>query len=212
MSDQRFWRIERTAGVFLILSFVTNITGVVMFSIRDGNSGNPPPSFVYYAWERGFFMAAVVLTAIGFGLLEEHLRSTYGYVLARTGATTYLFAGILVLVAEALILSMGLNEQRVLALIDIYVVLAFLAQAAIGVAVLQSGALARWIGWVTILWNLVFLIALPVITPHDIYFPIVHHIAPLFIGAGLLWRSLLPRGLVPPTGQPEAHILEAQNE
>jgi hypothetical protein len=63
-------------------------------------------------------------------------------------------------------------------LIIVYVVVAFLAQAALGGALLQSGALATRIGWATILWNLAWLVALPIITPRDIYFPILHHAAP----------------------------------
>jgi hypothetical protein len=105
MIDQRFWRTGRAAGLFLVLGFVTNVAGVVLFNMRDGTSGNPPPSFAYYAWERGLFMAAVVLTAIGFVLLEEHLHTSDGGILARTGATTYVFAGMLGVVAESLDLS-----------------------------------------------------------------------------------------------------------
>jgi hypothetical protein len=126
MNSQRLWRTERAAGLFLVLAFVTNIAGVVMFSIRDGAGGGAPPSYTFFMWERVFFIAAVVLTAIGFVLLEGYLHVTDSNVLARIGATAYLFAGILVVVAESLILSAGLREQQVLALIDIYVVLAFL--------------------------------------------------------------------------------------
>jgi hypothetical protein len=89
-------------------------------------------------------MAAVVLTAIGFALLKRHLQDTDGRALARTGATAYLFAGILVVVAEALSLSLG--YEQLYPLIVISVVVAFLAQAAIGGAVLQSGVLAAWMG------------------------------------------------------------------
>ena len=30
MSDQRFWRTERVAGLFLVLGFVTNLAGVLI--------------------------------------------------------------------------------------------------------------------------------------------------------------------------------------
>jgi hypothetical protein len=204
MNDQRIWRIERAAGLFLVLGFVTNIAGVVMFSTRDGTSSNPPPSFAYYAWERGFFMAAVVLTAIGFVLLEEHLHTSHGGILARTGATTYVFAGMLGVVAEALDLSR--TGQHLYPLIVVYVVLAFLGQAAIGGALWQSRLLAPWIGWVTILWNLAWLVVLPVITPRDIYFPILHDFMPLLIGGALLRRAPLPRGSPQQTEQQEAPV------
>jgi hypothetical protein len=189
MIDHRFWSLERAGGFFLVLGFVANFGGVLMFSLRHGTAGGPPPNQPYFVWERSFFLAAVVLTAIGFVLLEGYLRNTNGSVLARTGATAYLFGGILGVAAEALTLSTGFDEPHFLALINIYVVLAFLAQAAIGGALLQSGLLAAWIGWVTILWNLGCLVVLPVITPDDIYFPIFHHLMPLLIGSALLWRS-----------------------
>ncbi len=192
MNSQRFWRTEHAAGLFLVLGFVTNVAGVVLFSMRDGTSGNPPPSFAYYAWERGLFMAAVVLTAIGFVLLEEHLHTSDGGILARTGAATYVFAGMLGVVAESLDLSQ--RGQHLYPLIVVHVVLAFLGQAAIGGALWQSRLLAPWIGWGTILWNLAWLVVLLVITPGDIYFPVLHDIMPLLIGVPLLRRAALPRG------------------
>ncbi len=205
MSDQRFWRIEYAAGLSLVLSFLANLAGVVMFSIRGGASGGTPPSSTYYLWERGLFMAAIVLAAIGFVLLEGHLHTTAGHVLGRTGATAYVFGGILGVTAEALDLS-G-NGQNLYPLIVVYVILAFLAQAAIGGALRQSNLLVPWIGWATILWNLAWLLALPVITPPDIYFPILHHLMPLLIGAPLLRRALSPQDSVQQTGQPESAIL-----
>ena len=78
-------------------------------------------------------MAAVILTIIGFVLLEGRLHNTDGRVLARTGATAYLFAGIVLVTAEAFRMSLGEGfEKRAYALFVIYVVLAFLAQATIG--------------------------------------------------------------------------------
>ena len=204
MIDPRFWRIERAAGLFLVLGFVANLAGVLMFNIRDGTSGSAPPSPAYYVWERGFLMAAIVLTAIGFVLLEGHLHSTDGRVLARAGATAYLFAGILGVAAEALDLSR--TGQNFYPLIVIYVVLAFLAQAAIGGALHQSGLLAPWISWVTIVWNLAWLVVLPLITPRDIYFPILHHLMPLLIGSALLRKAPLPQASAQQIGQQEAGV------
>jgi hypothetical protein len=161
-----------------------------MFTIRGGASGGTPPSHTFFVFERSFLMAAVILTAIGFVLLEGHFRNIDGRILARTGATAYSFVGVVLVVAEGLSLSMGEEfEERGYALFIIYVVLAFLAQAAIGGALLQSGLLAAWIGWVTIVWNLALLVVLSVITPEDIYFPIVHHLMPLLIGSALLRRA-----------------------
>ncbi len=183
MIDQRFWSIERATGSFLVLGFVTLLVGVLMFLSRGGLRGGAPPSQAYFVWERSFLMAAVALTAIGLVLLEGHLQNTDGGILARTGATVYLFGGILVVAAEALNLNPGQNTY---ALIVIYVVLALLAQATMGGSLLQAGLLPAWIGWVTIIWNIAWLVVLPVTSPRDIYYPILHHLMPLLIGIALL--------------------------
>ena len=126
MIDQRFLSVERAAGFFLVLGFVASLAAVVMFSIRGGPGGGTPPSHTFFVFERSLFMAAVILTAIGFVLLEGLLHNADGRVLGRTGATAYLFAGIVLVAAEGLSLSPGF-ENRGLALFAIYVVLAFLA-------------------------------------------------------------------------------------
>ena len=130
-------------------------------------------------------MAAVVLTAIGFVLLEDFLQNTDGRVLAAIGAAAYLFGGVLIVAAEAL--SLTWEYEKVYGFAVIYVVLAFLGQTAIGAALLQAGVLAAWIGWGTILWNTACLIVLSVIARRDLYFPALHHFAPLVIGIALLW-------------------------
>ena len=204
MHDQRFWRTEPAAGLFLVLGSAANLTGVLMFWFRDGVSGRMPPSPAYYAWERSFILAAIVLTAVGFVLLEEHPDLGDGRVLARTGATAYLFAGVLGVLYEALDLSE--TGQNLYPVIVVYVVLAFLAQAAIGGGLRQAGMLAPWIGWATILWNLAWLVPLLLFTPRDIYYPVLHHAMPLLIGGALLRRSLFPRGEPREIGPQEAAL------
>ena len=192
MINQRFWSIGRAAGFFLVLGFVASLAGVLMFTIRGGAGGGAPPSHTFFVWERSFFMAAVILTAIGFVLLEGRLQlqNADGRALARTGATTYLIAASLLVTAEAFRMSVGDQfEKRAYALFVVYVVLAFLAQAAIGGALLRSRVVGASIGWVTIVWNLGLLVVLSVITPGDIYYPIAHQIMPLVIGGALLWRA-----------------------
>jgi hypothetical protein len=158
----------------------------MMFWIRGGQRGGQPPTPAYFVWERGSIMAAIILTTIGFVLLEGQLQNTDGHVLARTGTTAYLFAGILGVVAEALDLTR--REQSFYPLVVIYVVLAFLVQAAVGGSLLQSGLLAAWIGWATILWNLAWLVVLALLSRRDMCFPILHHLMPLVMGIALLLK------------------------
>ena len=183
MSAQQFWTIENASGLFLALGFLAFLPAGLMFWMRGGPQGRPIPSRAYFLWERSLVMAAVVCTAMGFVLLADYLQSAG--ILARTGATVYLFAGTLAVAAEALSLSQGFDKHR--ALIVVYVVFAFLAQAAIGAALLQAGVLPAWIGWLAIVWNIGWLVVLPLVSRRDMYFPVLHHFMPLVIGIALLW-------------------------
>ena len=46
--------------------------------------------------------------------------------------------------------------------------------------------MATWIGWLTILWNIAWLIVLPLISRRDMYYPMLHYVMPLVIGIALL--------------------------
>jgi hypothetical protein len=186
MTDQPFWTIKSVTGIFLVVGFAANLAGVLMFLYRGGLQGTAPPSAGYYAWERSFLTAAVVLTAIGLVLLESYLQNTPGHILARVGATTYLFGAVFIVIVEALSLSQG--NVNTYPLVVIYVVLALLAQAVIGAALLQSGLLPAWVGWVAIVWNIAFLAILPITSPRDMYYPFVHHVVPVVIGIVLLQK------------------------
>ena len=186
MTAQPFWSFQRTAGALMVAAILPLALGVILFLNRNGIGGGAPPSQALFVWERSFIMAAVVLTAIGLMLLDGYLQNSDGRTLVRVGAITYLIAGTLLVAAEAFGLSQG--EKNVYALIVIYVVLSFLAQAAIGGALLQSKLLPAWIGWMTIVWNLAWLVVLPITTPSDMYFPVLHHLMPLLIGTPLLLR------------------------
>ena len=184
MLDPRFWSTARVAGVVLLLGALADLAGVLMFAFRGGHRGGGPPSRAFYLRERGLIMAGIALTAIGFVVLEGQFQSGNG----RIGAAAYLFAGVLGVAGEALNLSLGYDKSY--PLFVVYVVVAYLAQAAIGGALLQSGLLAAWVGWATIAWNLAFLIALSLFSRRDMYFPVFHHVAPLVIGIALLVAAI----------------------
>lgn len=188
MTGIAVWPIERWAGLMLLLGDLIVFPGLMMFWIRAGHRGGPPRSRAHYVWERGFVMSAVVPTAVGFALLANYFQGTSAFVLASVGATAYLFGGILVVAAEALGLTLGYD--KVYGLIVVYVVVACLAQAAIGAALLAAGPLAAGVGWATILVNLGGLMALLLFSRQDLYFPVLHHLAPLLIGLALLWATL----------------------
>jgi hypothetical protein len=114
------------------------------------------------------------------------LRAAGESVLARLGMMTYLFGAVVVVVAETASLSKrDWNYPQIV----VYVVLAFLAQVAIGAALLQTGLVPGWAGWTAVIWNVTWLLVMLIIRPGDIYYPVLHHVAPLVIGIALLTRG-----------------------
>jgi hypothetical protein len=188
MESQGIYTTPRIAGVLLISCFFVFLIGGVMFWARNGMAGRPAPNFAYFAVERGFVMAAAVITAVGLLLFAALVGDMQGAALlpARLVAATYAAATALLLVAEMGMLRSGRFPN---ALIVAYVVLAFLTQAAFGGILLRTGFLPSWIGWAAIAWNIAWLVALPLLTPRDIYFPVLHHVIPLVIGLALLRRG-----------------------
>ncbi len=186
MANQNFWTFQRATGALLVAAISPLAFGLYLFNSRNGVQGGAPRSPALFVWERGSILAAGVFTALGFVLLAATLQDTNGRVLVRLGASAYFFGAVLLTAAEAMRLQGGQSSYP---LIVVYVVLAFLGQAAIGGALLQSDLLPRWIGWSTVIWNLGLLVILLMVIPWDIYYPIAHHLMPLLIGIPLLWRG-----------------------
>jgi hypothetical protein len=173
------------AGGLLILSFVIFAVGGILYTGRaiwKWPAGETPG---YLRWERGFVMAAVLTMVLGLVLLERILEAAGDTVLAPLAMVTFLIGAVVVIVAETFQLS---GQEWVYGSIVMYVFLAFLAQAVFGTSLLRTGLLPGWVGWATIIWNLAWLVVLPVISPRDIYYPVLHHVAPLMIGIALLVR------------------------
>jgi hypothetical protein len=169
----------------MIAAQVPMALGLSLFMGRNGAEGGAPHSPAIFVWERGGWLAAVFLTALGLILLEGSLLETKGRVLARLGASAYFFGAVVVVVAEAMPFPL---DRPSYPLIVIYVVLAFLGQVAVGIALLQSALLAAWVGWTILVWNVGWLVALPIVSPDDLYYPILHHVMPLLIGIMLVVR------------------------
>jgi hypothetical protein len=137
-------------------------------------------------WERGFIIVAVLATVLGLALLEDMLRAAGDTFLARLGMMAYLLGAVIVVVAETAYLG---KRDWIYPQIVLYVIPAFLAQAAFGVALLQTGLVAGWAGWTTVIWNVAWLLIMLIVRPSDIYYPVLHHLAPLIIGIALLTRG-----------------------
>lgn len=167
----------------LVLCFVVFTFGGVLYAGRAMWNWQIDETSSHLIWERGLVIAAVLATVLGLVLLEDLLRNAGDTFLAQLGMVMYLLGAVVVVVAETAYLN---KRGWIYPQIVLYVVLAFLAQVAFGAAILQTGLVAAWVGWVTIIWNLVWLIGLLIFNPHNIYFPVLHHVAPLVIGIALL--------------------------
>ena len=92
------------SGLLLLAGVVLSIGGVLMFNIRNMYIGFFDTR-TYFNWERGLFMVAYVVAALGLALLENVLREADVPVLARLGATAFLIAAVLAVVAEGALAS-----------------------------------------------------------------------------------------------------------
>ncbi|MCC6616311.1 MAG: hypothetical protein IT320_22755 [Anaerolineae bacterium] len=183
MGGQIFLSERETAAILLIACFPIFVVGGILFTGRaiwKWPIGQTP---AYLRWERGFVVAALLVNLLGLALLEDMLRTAGEPILSRMALVTYALGAAVVLVAEMTYLH---NREWIYPQIVLHVVLAFLAQAVLGAALLQTGLVAAWAGWATILWNLGWLVVLTLASPRNMYFPVLHHVAPLIIGIALL--------------------------
>ncbi|MCB8983534.1 MAG: hypothetical protein H6659_06905 [Ardenticatenaceae bacterium] len=169
------WLLIVSALIFLVAGFL--FTARVIWQWPSAQS----KSFLY--WERGIVMADILVVTLGLVLLAQLLQGAGDRIVPPLALTIFLIAAVLVLVAE----SFGLHEGAYIYVpIVISVILAFIGQALFGVAILRSGFLPGWVGWATIIWNLAWLVILPIARPQDMYYPWLHYVAPLIIGIALL--------------------------
>lgn len=174
----------RTAcASLLVMSFFVFAFGGVLFTGRAFLKWKIDEASSHMIWERGFVIAGILAAVLGLVLLEDMLRDAGEMVWSRLGMVTFLFGAIVVVVAETAYLG---KRDWMYPQIVLYVVLALLAQAAFGASLLQTGLTAGWVGWATIIWNLGCLLLLLVFSRRNLYFPVVHHVAPLIIGIALL--------------------------
>jgi hypothetical protein len=175
--------IRTVAASLLMLCFVVFTFGGVLYAGRAFLKWQIDETSSRLIWERGFVIGGVLTTVLGLALLEDMLQAAGEPILSRLGIVTYLFGAVIVIAAETSYLG---KRDWIYPQIVLYVILAFLAQAAFGASLLQTGFVAGWVGWVTIIWNLGWLFVMLILRPRDIYFPVLHHVAPLIIGIALL--------------------------
>jgi hypothetical protein len=174
---------QTVTGWLLIVSALIFLVGGMLYTGRAIWQWPAGQTHRYLVWERGFVIAALLVAVLGFTILERLLEAAGDSILAPSGLALLSLGAAVVLFAETFFVSRG---EWIYAPTVVFVVLAFLAQAAFGAALLLTGLLPAWVGWATILWNLGWLVVLPVARPKDMYYPWLHYVAPLLVGIGLL--------------------------
>jgi hypothetical protein len=177
---------QGAAGGLLILSAFIFFAGGMLYTGRAIWKLPVAQTHRYLLWERALVIAALLAAVLGFNLFEKLLEAAGDRILAPSGMALLWVAAGAVVFGETFFIS---RQEWVYAPIVTFVILAFLAQAVFGAALLRTGLLPAWIGWAAILWNLGCLIILPAARPKDMYFPWLHYVVPLLIGTGLLFRG-----------------------
>jgi hypothetical protein len=185
MDGKSLFAEQIAAGWLLVLSGLVFTVGGILYTGRAIWKWPAAATPAYLRWERGFVIAAVLAAVIGLLLLERMLEAAGDRILAPSGMVLFLIGAVLVIAAETFYVS---RQEWIYPTIVAFVVLAFLGQAVFGAALLRTGLLPGWVGWATIIWNLGWLVVLPLAQPRDMYYPWLHYAAPILIGILLLAR------------------------
>ncbi len=184
--------VTRLTGLVLVASFLVFILGALLYFTRDMRDaallGNPR-----HVLERGLVILAVVLTAIGLFLLSYALRGSRGAAWLVIGALMYFKGGVLIVAAEIIgVTTFVIIGASIHMLKMAYVRLSFLGHAAIGFGLARSPNFSSLIGWLIVIWSLGrFAQAL---MSRSFYFPWMHHVVSLVIGASLLLSPKYRKG------------------
>jgi hypothetical protein len=211
-----------SGGVLLVLGCVLFYAAVALVGSISDQSGRSIVSLTDEArlpaiaanavrWELGWALgiAGIVVTSLGFVMLEALLRAAGDRVVARLALTAFLMGAVLTIAARARDVSVTLwaaqqtttgapvpnlltpTADWANAMTAIYTALAFASIAGFGASILVTGRVTRWIGWAAVgwgvAWELVFVIAW--VTAGGFDYPALHHVIPLVIGVALLRKS-----------------------
>lgn len=176
--------VNNITGILLIASFLVFLVGGFLFFARVFWKLAFAQTRRHLIIERSAIMGSFLVSLLGLVLLKQPLEASGDALFVPVGLALYLAAVVLMLVFE----SYGLVHTDYAFPPIVFVALAFLGQAAYGVSILQTGYLASWTGWFTIIWNLAWLAILPIVSPRDVDYPVLHVTAPLVIGIVLLLK------------------------
>ena len=174
---------QSVTGWLLILSSMLFLPSGLLYTARAIWRRPWAQSGRYLFLERGLVMSAVLAATLGFMLLAQLLKNRGDVILSTLAMTIFLMSAVLSLTAESLELG---RQEGLYPTIVVSVILAFTGQALFGLSILRTGYLPVWVGWTAVIWNLGWLVILPIARRQEMYYPWLHYVAPLVIGITLL--------------------------
>lgn len=180
------WLTARgVTGGLLLAATTLVLVGIFMFGFRvflQAPFGGRPG---YYQWERSFVLSGFLVLALGLAGLNRLLQQAGDPLLSDIGLTAHVMGTVFVALVEvSWLTAAGLPDHLTGTLLRLFVVLSFVAQAAFGAAMLQTGLLPGWLGWTTVIWHLAWLALM--LGARDPYYPFMHLQLPLVAGVWLL--------------------------
>lgn len=183
------WLTSRgLTGGLLLAGTALVFVGILQYTARVFMRAPFATQPAYYQWERGFIISGFITLALGLAALSALLRQAGDPLLSEVGLTAAVIGTVLLVGVEvAWLTKAGLPDGLTSGLMRLAVVLAFLAQAAFGAALLHTGLLPGWLGWFAVVWNLGWLVVLG--RANDPYYPVLQIMLPLLAGIWLLVRQ-----------------------
>lgn len=173
-------RLERTAGALLVAGFAVFIPGVAFAVSSQTGTDYIPPTFSTRAGAV-LLLATLSLTLMGLLVFDAILWRRGDRSLSTVGTAAYLAAVIAWAAATERALVVHEWTYRLEAA---FIVASGISMLAFGSAVIRTGAIARWLGWVAVCWSIGSLIRFAM--PHQVYPPMVAQLVPLVFGFALL--------------------------
>ena len=136
---------RRVAGSLLVTGFAFLVVAAFLYGNGDYPAG--------HAWQSNTLTVGLVLTLLGLTAFQVVLADAGDRLLARLGTVAYLVGVVLWVVGDAIELATG---WIIIGLERDYVVLACLAIAAFGGAILRTRILPRWVGAIAVVWAIVW--------------------------------------------------------
>ena len=183
MATKSLFSQQSVSGLLLALSGLVFVVGGMLYTGRAIWKWEIGQTHRYLVIERSFVIAPLLVALLGFTLLERMLEADGDGILALSGWVILLVGSCVAVFAETYFISRG---DLIYAPVVAFVILDFLAQALFGAALLRTHYLPAWMGWAVLLWNLGWLVIMPIARPKDMYYPWLHYVAPLLIGITLL--------------------------